>query len=163
MRRRRRRISCAPTRSASISNRRGSSSRTSPAASRSGGRSDSLDEPELRRDTRVENPDPGVLHDVEQLRGFLVGDDEFDLDREIAGELEELRFMRYAVASIARHGLERGAAVNPRFLRLFQEPFIEENAVDPLIFTRVEAQTDAVHRAPPKKTASVAKIPANVA
>src|SRR5438552_14641394 len=82
---------------------------------------------------------------AEQGLRLLIAQQEFDLDREIAGQLEEVLLVQHAVAAVAGDRAKGRAAVNLRLLGRLEQPFVEQDAVVLAVLVHIEAQTGALH------------------
>src|SRR5439155_1100638 len=86
----------------------------------------------------------GVPAGAFQLEAGLA-QQEFDLDREIAGQFEEVLLVQHAVAAVAGDRAKGRAAVNPRLFGRLEQPFVEQDAVVLAVLVHIEAQTGALH------------------
>src|SRR5262249_51207549 len=100
---------------------------------------------EVSRDPGIEEPDVLRAHQLQQLAGFLVRDDELDLDRQCPGKLKETGLMQHVMTAESRHGAKGGAAPDSQFVSLLEEPFPEQLPVVAIAFVYVESQERSFH------------------
>src|SRR5882724_815657 len=106
------------------------------------------DRAELDRDAHVERWDSLTADQIEQPLRFLVGHREIDRDREIAGQLEKMLFVKNAVAPKAGDGAKRRAAVDAQLFRLLEQPFVEQDVIVLAILVDVKAKQSPFHGEP---------------
>jgi len=102
------------------------------------------------------------LNQFEELRRLLITDHEHDFHRQIARQLEEMVFMQDAVPAKPSNGAKSRTAVDAQLLGLFQQPFIEQNAVMPAMLGDVELQIDTFQEAPSVINPFMIRIPSRV-
>src|ERR1700751_890765 len=99
----------------------------------------------FHRHFRIEKREVFSPDQVHQTARFRIADRKHDLDRKIAGKLEEMLFMDHAEPSKPGNRTEDGAAVNSDAFRLLQQPFVEQNGVMSSILVDVEFQVGSGH------------------
>src|SRR6267143_1873870 len=107
--------------------------------------SSSLDHAELRGKRRKKNAYLLAPQQDEQCLRLLIAQQEFDLDREIAGQFEEVLLVQHAVATVAGNRAESRTAVNPCLLSRLEQPFVEQDAVVLAVLVHIEAEVGAFH------------------
>jgi hypothetical protein len=76
----------------------------------------------------------------QQLFCFLIGNDEFDLYRKLAGEFKEPRLMQRVVPAESADGLESRTTANAKFVRLLQQPFPNKMMMMPVSLVHEKPQ-----------------------
>src|SRR6266480_1501023 len=105
----------------------------------------SLDHAELCGKGGVKDPHLLALQQAEQCLRLLIAEQEFDLDREIAGQFEEVLLVQHAVATVAGNRAKSRAAVSPCLLGRLEQPFVEQDALVLAVLVHVEAKIGALH------------------
>src|SRR5438105_6099911 len=121
-----------------------------------------FDDAVFDRHARVENADLRVANEGQQSVGVRIAHRKIDLDGHIAREFEEMLFVKHAVTPEARDRAKCGAAVDPQFLRLLEQPLVEQDVVVLAILVHIKAQQRPFHRAPQWKIARIASSPSIV-
>lgn len=70
---------------------------------------------------------------VEEALCLVLAERQADFYRYIAGELEDMLFMQFAVATEARDRTKGRAAMDPHLLGFFKQPFISEDSTAVLL------------------------------
>src|SRR5690348_2928010 len=100
--------------------------------------------PELRRQDRVEHLQVFLAHAREHLAGGLARHHEIHAHGFLSREFQKVRFVGDTVAAVARDGTECGAARKAKFLRLRQQPVVQQHAAVAAVFVHEEAQVHAL-------------------
>src|SRR6185437_1924765 len=121
-----------------------------------------FDRPELDRHPCVNEPYALGRDHLEQPLGLGIGDDEIDLHRNVACQLEEMLLVQDTMTAESRDCTKRTAALDAARLGSLQQPFIEQHMVMPAVLMHVKAQQRARHDIPQAKSRRASRIPAIV-
>jgi len=107
----------------------------------------SFDDSDFGLKSREKHVNVFIPEQRKQFFRVLIADQEIDLHSQIAGELEKVLLVNFAVTAEPGDRAERRAAVYAEFFRPLEQPLVKEDAVVSTVFVHVERQKTAFHAA----------------
>src|SRR5581483_10815416 len=101
----------------------------------------------LDRRPDVDDADARLLHHFQDAFGVGVAHQEFDFDRQIARQLEEVLLVDHAVTAETRDTAEYRPAADTDLFRLLEQPLVEQDVVVLAVLVHVEPEVSALHAA----------------
>jgi hypothetical protein len=107
----------------------------------------------------VKKMDTLALDELEEFLSVLFFQHELDLDGHISRQLEKMLFVQDAIVAVAGDGAECRTARYADFLRLLQQPFVQQNVMMFSVFVYVEFKINSLRHVSPSVACSLPSLP----